>query len=68
MRLLPHADVIDADLEFDRAMRALAAGLQAQHDQGRLAPTRREGQAAARRRRDAASPAVPVVAPEGTPP
>jgi hypothetical protein len=70
VRLLPHADVIDADLEFDRAMRALAMGLQSQHVEGRLAPTRGEEQAAARRRRGraAASPAVPNVAPEGTPP
>ncbi len=67
VRLLPHADVIDADLEFDRAMRALAAGLQALHDQGRLAPTRREGQATARRRRGrpAASRSSPLSSRKG---
>jgi len=72
VRLLPYAAVVDADLEFDRAMRALAVGLLAQHCEGRLAPTRREGQAAARRRRarQASRPALPPAAgaAEGTSP
>jgi AcrR family transcriptional regulator len=58
VRLLPHADVIDADLEFDRAMRALALGLQSQHVEGRLAPTLGERQAA-----DAVAPRHPRPSP-----
>ncbi len=72
VRLLPSAHMVDADLEFDRAVRALAAGLQAQRTEGRLAPTRREAQAAVRRRRAraasrTATPSADVGA-EGTSP
>ena len=49
-RALSEASGIDADLEFDRAMRVLAAGLLVMHRERTLAPTGEEARAVARRR------------------